>query len=598
MNLLTNRIKSFFISNRWRYFKGILAFIFINILQITIPKITGKLIDGIQAGQIAEKAVISYSLIIIIISLIIFSLNYLTRLQITGASLLFQYQIRNEMFSYLQKLSMKFFNKNTVGDIMALTVNDVTAVRMALGRGVNLIIDTFFLLILSVFIMGKTVNIKLTLIAFLPFPILTIIVISFGKIINKRFRRVQESFGAITGKVQENVSGIRVIKAFVQEEKEIENFQRINSLNYKINMDLVRVWGVFYPLIELVSSMSYLIVLFYGSILVLRKEITLGDFIAVNSYIGILVRPIRFVGMIVNLIQKGRASMERIEALFNEKSLFSEKLLKDDGYKKDREFNKDCKRNVNVDRFQGKVEFKNLTFSYNKGDKPILKDINLKLEPGKITAVIGKIGSGKSTLANLILRLYNTETRGQLIIDGVDISDIPVKLLRENIGYVPQDNFLFSQSIKDNISFSEHEYSMEEIEEAARISAVYDNIMDFPDKFDTLLGERGLNLSGGQKQRISIARAIIRKPSILILDDCLSAVDTNTERIIISELKEVMKDSACLVISHRISTIQYADEIVVLEKGIIIERGNHKELLGRKGEYYSIYEDQMLEGKL
>ncbi len=576
---MEGRVKSFFISNKMKYIKGIIALICINVLQITIPKIIGIVIDGVQNKNINISGVFMYAMLVIIAALVIFGLNYLTRLQIMGASILFQYKIRNDMFKKLEKLSMNFFSKNSVGDIMALSVNDVTAIRMAMGRGVTLIIDTFFLLIFSSVIMAKTINFHLTLLVFLPFPILIFIVITFGKIINKKFMKVQQSFGKLMGKVQENISGIRVIKSFVQESEEIENFKVINEKNYEINMELVKVWGIFYPLIELVSSATYLIVLFYGSSLVLNKSITLGDFITVNSYVGILVRPIRFMGMIVNLIQRGKASMNRVENLFHQKSeVYDENLKENKAY--------------------GKVEFKELTFSYNDGDKPVLKNINLTLEPGKTVGVVGKIGSGKSTLINLILRLYPTEKKGQLLVDGKDINEIPLKDLRYSIGYVPQDNFLFSQSIKDNIAFSNEVYSISEIEDAAKLSQVYNNIMEFPDKFDTILGERGVNISGGQKQRISIARAIIKKPNILLLDDCLSAIDTNTEHEILSSLQHIIQNASCLIVTHRISTIKHADEIVVMDKGCIAERGTHNELLQLKGLYYKMYKRQLSQDKI
>lgn len=580
---MAGRIKNFIFKNKMRYVKGAMALLLINILQVSIPRITGEIIDGIQTGSINSHNVSIYSSIIVIIAISIFALNYLSRLQITGASMLFQYETTNSIFKHLEKLSMSFFNKNSVGELMALSVNDVMATRLALGRGVNLIIDTFFLMILSIIAMGKTINMKLTIMAFLPIPILIVIVAKFGVLINKRFKKVQESFASLTEKVQENVSGIRVIKTFVQEKEEVSNFKKINERNYETNIQLVKVWGIFYPLIEFLSAVSYLIVLIYGSSLILKKQITIGDFIAVNSYIGVLIRPIRFIGRIVNIIQKGKASKDRIEKLFNEKPEVYDET--------------DFESKLDNFKLSGKVVFKNLTFSYSRESKPVLKNIDLTLEPGKTVAIVGKVGSGKSTLANLILRLYNPQEKGQLTIDNMDIIEIPVKVLRDNIGYVPQDNFLFSESIKYNIAFSQKDYSMEQIEDAAKISQVYDNIMDFPDKFDTMLGESGVNISGGQKQRISIARAIIKKPSILVLDDCLSAVDTETEKNILDGLKYIIKDCSCLIISHRISSIKHADEIIVLDKGSIVERGNHAELIEIGGLYYRMYEKQILQEK-
>lgn len=578
---MAGRVKNFIFKNRMRYAKGAMALLLINILQVSIPRITGEIIDGIQTGSINANNVGMYSSIIVIIAISIFVLNYLSRLQITGASILFQYETTNAIFKHLEKLSMSFFNKNSVGELMALSVNDVNAVRLALGRGVNLIIDTFFLMLLSIIAMGKTINMKLTIMAFLPIPILIVVVAKFGIVINNRFKKVQESFASLTEKVQENIAGIRVIKTFVQEKEEIENFKIINVRNYETNIQLVKVWGVFYPLIEFLSAVSYLIVLVYGSSLVLKKQITIGDFIAVNSYIGVLIRPIKFIGRIVNIVQRGEASKGRIEKLFNEKPEVHDKS--------------DFKNKFDNLKLSGKVVFKNLTFSYSKESKPVLKNIDLTLEPGKTVAIVGKVGSGKSTLANLILRLYNPQEKGQLIMDNMDITEIPVKVLRDNIGYVPQDNFLFSESIKYNIAFSQRDYTIKQIEDAAKISQVYDNIMDFPDKFDTMLGESGVNISGGQKQRISIARAIIKKPSIIVLDDCLSAVDTETEKNILDGLKYIIKDCSCLIISHRVSSIKHADEIIVLDKGSIVERGAHADLMKIGGLYHRMYEKQILQ---
>jgi ATP-binding cassette subfamily B protein len=323
----------------------------------------------------------------------------------------------------------------------------------------------------------------------------------------------------------------------------------------------------------------------YGGLMVIDGKINIGEFVAFNSYIGIIVRPIGMIGNIISLIQRGRASMERITDLFKIKS-----EIYDVGYGNEEQTQvKNC--------IHGKIEFKNLSFEYAEGQRQVLKNINLSIEPGKTLGVVGRVGYGKSTLVNLLLRFYNPIERGQLLIDGVDIMDIPVDVLRENVGFVPQDNFLFSQSIKENIAFSPCGFSDEQVESAARISQVYDNIIEFKDEFETILGERGVNISGGQKQRISIARALIKQAPILILDDCLSAVDTATEKKIMDELKNYMRDRTCIIIAHRISTIMEADEIVVLEKGEIIEKGTHQQLLDLQGYYYSMYQRQLLEDK-
>ncbi|MGI6705548.1 MAG: ABC transporter ATP-binding protein [Clostridia bacterium] len=577
---------SFMREHKWKYILGVALLLCVNLLQLATPKITGEVVDKLQEKAVDSRGLLLYGGIILSVAIMIFILNFLSRLQIIGSSNLFDYNLRNKIFKHLESLSMSFFHRNGVGDLMALSVNDVSAVRMALGRGVMLIADTTFLLISSILIMIQTISLELTLIASIPFPILVYFMLKFGTLINRRFRRVQESFADLTRKAQENISGIRVIKAFAQEDAEIMNFKKLNEENYRINMELVKVWGLFFPLIGFISALSYLAVLVYGGILVVQNKISLGDFVAFNSYIGIIIRPIRHIGMLINVIQRGKASMERIQELLQEKpEIYDEKEY-------------DGNPIFPGGKMKGRIEIRDLTFSYRQGEKPVLKNINLTLEPGKTLAVVGKVGSGKSTLVNLLLRLYNPERRGQILIDGVDIMDIPLEVLRKHIGYVPQDNFLFSDSIRNNIRFSPEEFSMDEVEEAAKASQVYDNIMEFPQKFDTILGERGVNLSGGQKQRISIARALIKDPAILILDDCLSAVDTQTEERILEALREIMKHRTSIMIAHRISTIKHADEIIVLDKGEIIERGTHQELLDKRGYYHRMYERQLLEDKV
>ncbi|MFY9177973.1 MAG: ABC transporter ATP-binding protein [Caldicoprobacterales bacterium] len=576
------------VKHRWRYVKGLFFLIAINVLQILVPRLTGIVVDGLKTLSLSERDLIYYGALLIVISLMIFASHYLSRVQVMGASNLFDYEVRNEMFDHMLSLSMRFFHKNRIGDLMALATNDLGSLRMILSRGFNLMINTVILLIGSIVVMAGYMDLRLTIYSFLPFPFLVWVMVRFGPMIHRRFRRVQESFSDLTRMTQENISGIRVIKAFVQEENEIENFARLNQENFDINMALARVQAIFYPSISLISSISFLIAFIYGGNLVIKGTITLGDFVAFNGYLGIIIRPITSIGMIINFSQRAKASVDRIHVLFQQRP-----EIVDTGMPESEEEIAKWEKGI-----EGKIEFRDLTFSYDKNEAPVLKDINLTIEPGKTLGIIGKVGSGKSTIANLILRLYNPMEEGQLLIDGVDITKVPLKLLRESIGFVPQDNFLFSSTIKSNIGFTPEEPDMEEIRRAARISQIDDTIMELPDKYETMLGERGVNLSGGQKQRVSIARALVKDPSILILDDCLSAVDTNTERKILDDLKPFMEERTCIIIAHRISTIQDADEIIVLDDGKIIERGTHEELLANEGYYSRIYHRQLLEEEI
>lgn len=578
-------VVKFLKDNKWKYITGILLLFIINILQLIVPRITGGVIDEIKERTIAQDALTRYALIIFVIAVVVFILNYLSRVQIIGSSNLYEFLLRNRIFNHLLDMSMEFYNKRAVGDIMALSTHDMHSIRMAMGRGIMLIADTVFLLIASIYIMSQKIHPRLTLIAFIPMPFMIYIMLRFGRLIHRRFRRVQESFADMTRKTQENISGMRVIKAFVQEDYEVENFKVLNREDYNKNMDLVKVRGIFFPLIGFISSLSYLAVLVYGGNLVVDGSITLGDFVAFNSYLGMMIRPIAFIGRIVNFIQRGKASMGRINELLSVKpDVYDDLAISKEAFE--------------PKRFKGKIEFKDLTFTYERGQSPVLEDISFTVDPGETLAVVGRVGSGKSTLVNLILRLYNPQNRGELFIDDIDIMDIPLEILRDNIGYVSQDNFLFSTTIRDNIAFTPIDIPDEKIEEVAKISQLYNEIMELPEEFDTILGERGVNLSGGQKQRTSIARALAKEPSILILDDSLSAVDTNTEERILEGLNRFMKNRTSIIIAHRISTIKDADRIIVLDDGKIVERGTHEELIENEGIYSEMYERQLLEEQI
>jgi ATP-binding cassette subfamily B protein len=393
---------------------------------------------------------------------------------------------------------------------------------------------------------------------------------------------VQAAFSDLTDKVQENMAGIRVVKSFVQEEYEIDKFLVSNNNYIEKNMRLVKVFGFMFPLVGFIASLSFIVALGFGGSLVIREEISLGQFTSFIAYLGLLTWPMMAIGQVVNVLQRGTASMKRLNSIFEvQPEIVDGATVKD----------------ISQEELTPSIEFNNLSFTYKGANHPTLSNINLKIEEGKTLAILGRTGSGKTTLVNLILRMYNVE-EGQIAIGGHDINIIPLKTLRESIGYVPQDNFLFSTTLKNNIAFSNIDMDMEKVVQSTKFAHVHDNIMEFPQQFDTILGERGVTLSGGQRQRVSIARAIAKDPKILILDDSLSAVDTKTEEKILEGLKQVMKNRTSIIIAHRISTLKEADEIIVLDEGKIVEKGTHKELIILNGLYNSIYKKQLLEEKL
>ncbi|TCS83216.1 ABC transporter ATP-binding protein [Tepidibacillus fermentans] len=572
-------LKDFFYEYRWRYIIGIIWLIAVDSLQLIMPKLLGAFTDALRNGTLSTRQLLLYIASILVIALFMFIFRFLWRMYVMGNARFLEYKLRNDLFSHLQTLSTNYFNHHKTGDLMAHATNDINAVRMAAGPGIVMIFDTIILLGTTIFMMIQTISLKLTIIALLPLPFMAVVTGRFGKIIHHRFRKAQESFSHLTEKVQENFSGIRVVKSFVQEQAELENFTKANQDYVDKNMHLVRIQALFDPIVQFISGISLLIILSYGGILVINHEITLGDFVAFNSYLGLLIWPIMAIGWVINILQRGAASMARLNEIFQTKPEIydQEGLIQPD-----------------LQEIKGDIRIQHLSFAYPNQSNKVLSDINIHIPQGKTLAIIGKTGSGKTTLVNLLVRLYDVE-EGMIQIDGHDIKSFPLEVLRQNIGYVPQDNFLFSTSIKENIGFGLDSYTDQEVEKAAEDAQILDNIQDFPMKFETIVGERGVSLSGGQKQRVSIARALIKNPKILILDDSLSAVDTKTEEAILKRLKEVMKERTSIIIAHRISTIKEADEIIVLDEGKIVERGTHEQLLQLKGQYYDLYQKQLLE---
>lgn len=576
IKILLNYAKKYYKS----YFIGLFCLISIDLIQLIPPKLIGHLVDLLGKGNASTSDIMSCILYILLISVFISFGRYMWRIYIFGTSRKIEYNMRNELFEHFQSLSLKFYNKNKTGDLMALSTNDLNAVRMTLGNGVVMISDSIIMTITTVGIM-LSINVKLTLMALIPLPFLAIVGAKFGEKIHHRFSKVQESFSKLTDIVQENFSGIRIIKSFVQEARELEKFTKENQNNFETNMYLTKIWGMFFPLIEFIASLGFVILVGIGGTYVIYNYISLGDFISFNMYLGSLVWPMMAIGWVINIIQRGFASLERIQNILNQKT---------DIFDNDREIE-------NIDSLNGDIVINNLSFTYPEKENPVLKNINLTIRKGESLGVIGKTGSGKSTLVNLLVRLYNVAPQS-IIINKHDINKIPLRTLRENIGFVPQDAFLFSTTLAENINLPLDTLNMENIARSAKSADIHEDIMNFKEKFDTVVGERGVTLSGGQKQRISIARALLKSPEVLIFDDCLSAVDAKTEVKILENLKQSMIGKTSIIISHRISALKDADNIIVLDNGEIVESGTHKALIENQKFYYGIYQKQLIEQKL
>ncbi|MGV8153728.1 MAG: ABC transporter ATP-binding protein [Alkaliphilus sp.] len=573
-------LKDFFIANKCKYILGVFFLIIVDLLQLAIPEVLRRFTDKLQNNLLTSSNILNYGLIIIGIGVSIAVFRFLWRIFIIGTSRDLQYYLRNRLFSHFLILSSDFYNKSKTGELMSLSLSDIGAVRRALGMGLVLITDSILITIVAITMMITTTDIRLTLFALIPLPFLVFIIGKFGKQINYRSKKVQKSIASLTDIVQENFSGIRVVKSYVQEEEEINKFSIKNQLVFDKKMHLIKIFGVFFPVVQLLSAVSFVIAIGYGGFLVVNKIITLGDFIAFNAYLTLLVWPMMAMGWVVNIMQRGAASMDRINKILDESPTIT-----------------DIADAFHLNNFASEIVFDCVTFNYPNSSTNSLNNFSLHIPAGKSIGIIGKTGSGKTTIATLLLRLYEPG-KGTISIDANPINKLTLSSLRHHIGYVDQDSFLFSDTISNNISFGISSSTQNDVKRAAEISNIHKNIIDFPDEYETYIGERGVNLSGGQKQRISIARALMKNPSILILDDSLSAVDTETEEKIINALKSERKNKTNIIISHRISTIKDCDHIIVINNGSILEQGTHENLLGNKSLYFDFYQKQLLREKI
>ncbi len=557
-------------------FGGLISVVFSNCLILTMPYISKLIFDALKNNE-PSSVILNYVLLSIGAATLSGLFRFFMRRTIIWMSRYIEYDLRNEIFGHLIQMSPSFYHQTRTGDLMARMTNDLEAVRQMVGPGVMYISDTILKLTISfafMFYLSPT----LTLYALIPLVVLPLAVNKIGNMVHSRSLKVQEKFSELTSNAQENLAGIRVVKAYRQEENEVAHFSTLSKMYIKLNMSLAKLQGVFVPTMRLFASLSYLTVFYFGGLLVIKGNLSLGDIVAFFGYLSMILWPVIAIGWVTSLYQRGKASLERINKILHSNSPVA-----------------DTKIATYESKMKGKIEFRNLSFAYN-GLK-VLKDINLIINPGQMVGLVGKTGSGKSTIAALLTKLFKVSP-DQLFIDDIDINKWKLESLRQQIGFATQEPFLFSDTVRENIRYGKAEATDAEIQLAADIAALKKDIQTFQDGFDTVVGERGITLSGGQKQRTAIARAIIGKPSILILDDATSAVDTETEHQINEKITTVLNGRTSLIISHRVSSVKDADIILYLEEGAVAEQGTHEELLKKNGYYAELYKSQLLEEEL
>jgi ATP-binding cassette, subfamily B, multidrug efflux pump len=570
----------------WQYLRpyrgklvlGLLVIVVSVALGMAGPLLIGRAIDAVR-HRVSGTALLGYAGLILGFTLFQGIFSYLQRMVLVAMSRDIEFDLRNAYFGSLEKQPPGFFHDHTTGDLMARATNDLQAVRMLCGPAIMYFTNTVVTGVGCLFFMTR-INLRLMLVALITMPLVAVATNLFGSRIHRIFTGVQENFSDISARVQESLAGVRVVRAYAREEREEEEFRRINRVYLDVNRRLVAWATAFHPLLQLLIGFGFAGVLWYGGLLVIRGRISIGEFVTFNLFLTKLIWPMIALGFVVNLAQRGTASLLRIRTILDTRpAIRDEEPLVDPG------------------AIQGEVSFRHLTFGYREDAEPVLQGIDFHAAAGQTVAVVGRTGSGKSTLLSLVPRLIDPP-EGTLRVDGVDVRRLPLARLRAAIGMVPQETFLFSATIRENISLGAPEATADEVAEAARLAGLESDLAAFPHGLDTVVGERGLTLSGGQKQRVALARALLRQPCILLLDDCLSAVDTHTEEQILGNLRRVFRGRTVFLVSHRISTVKDADVILVLDHGRILERGTHSQLIASGGLYAELHQRQLLEEEL
>lgn len=564
---------------RGRLAAGVACLLAANLLGLVSPSVLRQVIDGLS-GDITHARLLRLGGVLVLVALAQGVMLFFQRRLLVGVARDMEYDLRNDFYAHLQKLPQEFYQKRRTGDLMTRATSDLAAIRMLAGMGLISTLGALFAVTL-ILPMMISVNWRLTLLAFAPVPLLAVLSKYFSKRMHEAARVVQESYGRVSSVAQEALTGVRVARAYRQERAEAAKFKKLNDEYVANNLTLIHLSSVFRPLLQFFVGLGFIVVFSYGGYLIVKGQLSTGQFVQQTLYLSFLVSPVASFGVVVNLYQRAMASMGRIHAIMSVTPAIRDTSEAAEGFE-----------------VAGEIEFRDLTFRYRNAAEPALKGVSLRIAPGQTVAFVGAVGSGKSTLMNLVCRLLEAEA-GQLLVDGRPVREIPLRALRKAIAYVPQETVLFSETVAANIAFGTDGCGREEVERAAAAAGVAEDIKAFPRGFDTLVGERGLTLSGGQKQRVAIARALLLDPRILILDDALSAVDTQTEEQILGNLwRAALRGRTALIAAHRLSTVKNADLVVVLDEGRVVETGTHDELLTRGGLYADLYEKQLLREEL